>query len=126
MSAIDAILAISSAGTLIIALLVFLEARAIRHTAWLSRSVALWQNFNQLLMDENRASRWAGLLDGTIPEAEISRSDKHVLFSYVNIIYLEYRYATAGLIDDHYAQSSINGNLQQLRPRRAYIAPLLR
>jgi len=71
----------------VVAVLVFFEARSIRSMEWLSRSVQMWQSFNQMLLDEDRARRWRRLLDGSLPPSEIKAADHYVLFTYVNIMF---------------------------------------
>jgi hypothetical protein len=66
---------------------------------WLSRSVQMWQSFNQMLLDEDRALRWRRLLDGSPPPSEIKAADHYVLFAYVNIIFAEYQFAGRKLIN---------------------------
>jgi hypothetical protein len=122
----NAVGAVTSGLTLGTALMVFVEARRIRHVEWLSRTVQMWQGFNQLLLDDSTAARWRDFLDGKIPEAKIVPRDHYVLFSYINVIYLESRISSSRLLDRKYAQESLGDNVRQLAPMRNYIVPLLR
>jgi hypothetical protein len=118
--------ALASAATALVAIFVFLEARSIRTMEWLSRSVQMWQAFNQMLLDDERARRWRGLLDGSLPAGEIGAADHYVLFSYVNIIFAEYQFARRKLINRDYALESVADNVKQLVPNGQFIIPLLR
>jgi hypothetical protein len=118
--------ALGTGATALVALLVFFEARSIRTMDWLSRSVGMWQSFNQMLLDEERASRWRRLLDGTLPVGEIRASDHYVLFTYVNILFSEYEFARRKLLNREYALESVADNVRQLAPSAAFIVPLLR
>jgi hypothetical protein len=117
---------VATATTAVLALLVYLEARSIRQMEWLSRSVQMWQAFNQTLLDEERASRWRKLLAGRIPAEEIRAADHYVLFSYVNIIFAEYQFARRKLINRDYALESVADNVKQLVPSSGFVVPLLR
>jgi hypothetical protein len=116
----------ASGGAVLVAVLVFREARSIRTMEWLSRSIQMWQSFNQMLLDEERAVRWRRLLDGSLPAAEIKMADHYVLFTYVNIIFAEYQFARQKLINRDYALESVADNLKQLVPNGGFIIPLLR
>jgi hypothetical protein len=102
---------VASASTGVVAVLVFFEARSIRTMEWLSRSVQMWQSFNQMLLDEDRARRWRRLLDGSLPPSEIKAADHYVLFAYVNIIFAEYQFARRKLINRDYALESVADNV---------------
>jgi hypothetical protein len=121
----DAITGAASVGTAIVAVLVFVEARRIRHTEWLTRSVQMWQDFNSVLLAENRAERWRSLLAGEVDEQDFRPSD-HLLYTYLNIIYSEYTYAKSGLLRRGYAQESLQDNLKQVATICLYIVPWLR
>jgi len=118
--------ALASAATALVAVFVFLEARSIRTMEWLSRSVQMWQSFNQMLLDDQRAARWRKLLDGSLPPSEVRAADHYVLFSYVNIIFAEYQFARRKLINRDYALESVADNVKQLVPNGDFIIPLLR
>lgn len=110
----------------VIAVLVFLEARRIQDTEWLTRSVQLWQGFNQILLTDDRAARWRSFLRGEVTEADFGPDDHYVLYSYLNIIYTEYRYAKRGLLDRGYAMQSLQDNLRQVAKAGPYVIPVLR
>ena len=118
--------AAASIVTALIAGFVFMEARSIRTTEWLTRSVSMWQSFNQMLMEEDRAARWRRLLTGELPARDVTAADHYVLFSYVNIIYVEYRMARRRLLNRDYALESVADNVKQLAPSSEFIVPLLR
>jgi hypothetical protein len=117
---------VATIATAVIATLVYLEARRIRHTEWLTRSVQLWQGFNAMLLDRNRAERWRSFLRGEVPEAEFRPDDHYVLYSYLNIIYSEYRYLRHGLLDRRYAVESLRDNLNQVAAAGPYVIRFLR
>ena len=110
----EIVASVSGVVTAGVAILVWFEARAIRRTEWLSRSVAMWQAFNSELLHDDLAKRWAAFLAGSVPEDDIERRDLHVLYAYVNILYTEYQLASAHLISPAYAEQSIGGNIKQL------------
>jgi len=118
--------AVASTATAVIAGFVFLEARSIRTMEWLSRSVQMWQSFNQMLLDDERATRWRRLLIGDLPTEEIRASDHYVLFTYMNIIFTEYQFARRKLLNRDYALESVADNVKQLVPSAGFIVPLLR
>ncbi len=118
--------ALGSVLTAVIAAFVYAEARSIRTMEWLSRSMQNWQNFNQILLDPDRAARWRKLLAGDLPADQFRPEDHYVLFTYVNILYAEYEYARKKLIRREYALEGLTDNLKQLVPSGDLIIPLLR
>jgi len=85
----------------------------------------MWQGFNSQVLNGDRALRWHRFLDRSLPNEEVSAADLHILYSYVNIIFNEYKLAKAGLIDPVYARQSVEGNIKQLAENRQFIAPTL-
>lgn len=122
----EAITGAASVGTAIVAVLVFVEARRIRHTEWLTRSVQMWQDFNAMLLGDNRAERWRSLLAGEVDEEDFKPSDHYLLYTYLNIIYSEYTYAKSGLLGRGYANESLQDNLKQVATIGSYVVPWLR
>ena len=122
----EAITGAASVGTAIVAVLVFVEARRIRHTEWLTRSVQMWQDFNSVLLTDNRAERWRSLLAGKVEERDFQPSDHYLLYTYLNIIYSEYTYAKSGLLRRGYAAESLQDNLKQVATIGPYVVPWLR
>lgn len=118
--------ALGTLATAVIASMVFVEARSIRQMEWLSRSMQMWQNFNQMMMDGARAARWRRLLAGDLPAEEFRAEDHYVLFTYVNILFAEYEFARRKLIKRDYALESVADNVRQLGPSSELIVPLLR
>lgn len=117
--------ALASVVTALIAILVFIEARKIRHTEWLSRSVQLWQGFNHTVLETGHAELWRKFVAGELSADDLGASDHYILFSYVNIIFTEYQYRARRLIDGAYAARSIERNLRQLAPYRDELVPKL-
>jgi hypothetical protein len=126
MPPLDVIAAAASVGTAIVAVLVWFEARRIRHTEWLARSVQMWQDFNGVLLAENRAERWRSLLAGDVAEDDFQPSDHYLLYTYLNILYSEYTYAKTGLLKHGYATESLQDNLRQVAAVGPYVVPWLR
>jgi hypothetical protein len=124
MHALEWIGAVGSIATVGLAIIVWVEARRIRHTEWLTRSVGMWQAFNEMLLANGLAETWHTLLDDG-PTDPIKGSDKHILYSYVNIIYTEYQMAESNLINRRYAVTSIRENVKQLAPWKSLICPVL-
>lgn len=122
----ESITGAASVGTAIIAVLVFVEARRIRHTEWLTRSVQMWQDFNSVLLTDHRAERWRSLLAGEVEEQDFAPSDHYLLYTYLNIIYSEYTYAKSGLLGRGYATESLQDNLKQVATIGPYVVPWLR
>ena len=122
----DVVGAVTGVVTAIIALLVYLEARRIRHSEWLTRSVQMWQGFNEILLTDGRAARWRSFLRGEVAESDFQPADHYVLYSYLNIIYTEYRYTKGGLLDTGYAMESLRDNLRQVAAAGPYIVRALR
>jgi len=122
----ETITGVASVATAIIAVLVFIEARRIRHTEWLTRSVQMWQDFNGVLLTDSRADRWRSLLAGEIEKQDFRPSDHYLLYTYLNIIYSEYTYAKSGLLRRGYARESLQDNLKQVATIGDYIVPWLR
>lgn len=122
----ESITGAASVGTAVVAVLVFVEARRIRHTEWLTRSVQMWQDFNSVLLTDNRAERWRSMLAGEVKEREFRPSDHYLLYTYLNIIYSEYTYAKGGLLRRGYAMESLQDNLRQVAAIGPYIVPWLR
>lgn len=122
----DVINAAAAVTTTLIALLVYAEARRIRHTEWLTRSVQMWQGFNELLLTNDRAARWRAFLRGEIAEADFQPADHYVLYAYLNVIYSEYRYAKRGLLDRQYALEGLRDNVRQVATAGSYVIPKLR
>ena len=113
-------------ATAVIAALVFVEARRIRQTEWLTRSVQMWQDFNEMLLTHDRADRWRAFLRGEVSEADFRPEDHYVLYSYLNIIYSEYRYVKRGLLDRGYAMESLRDNVRQVAEAGPYVIRFLR
>lgn len=86
----------------------------------------MWQGFNQMMLDGERAARWRRLLAGDLPQADFRPEDHYVLFTYVNIIFAEYQYARRRLIQRDYALQSVVDNVTQLGLSSEFIVPLLR
>jgi hypothetical protein len=122
----ETITGVASVATAIIAVLVFVEARRIRHTEWLTRSVQMWQDFNGVLLTDGRADRWRSLLAGDVQQQDFRPSDHYLLYTYLNIIYSEYTYAKSGLLRRGYARESLQDNLRQVATIGEYIDPWLR
>ena len=122
----DAITGAASVGTALVAVLVFIEARRIRHTEWLTRSVQMWQDFNGVLLTDNRAERWRALLAGEVREQDFRPSDHYLLYTYLNILYSEYTYAKSGLLNRGYANESLRDNLRQVANIGDYVIAWLR
>jgi hypothetical protein len=122
----ETITGVASVATAIIAVLVFVEARRIRHTEWLTRSVQMWQDFNGVLLTDGRADRWRSLLAGDVEQQDFRPSDHYLLYTYLNIIYSEYTYAKSGLLRRGYASESLQDNLRQVATIGEYIVPWLR
>ena len=123
-NALDWIAAAGSLATAGLAVIVWVEARRIRSTEWLTRSVAMWQAFNEMLLANGLTNAWQKLLtDG--PTDSIEGSERQVLYSYINIIYTEYQMAEGNLINRRYATTSIRENIKQLAPWKTEICPLL-
>ena len=121
----EMVAAVATVVTAVIAALVWVEARKIRRSDWLSRSVEMWQAFNGRMLQGDLALRWHRFLDGSLPNDEVTATDLHVLYSYVNIIFSEYTLAKARLIDPIYARQSVEGNIKQLADNRSFIARVL-
>ena len=122
----ETITGVAGVATAIIAVPVFVEARRIRHTEWLTRSVQMWQDFNGVLLTDNRADRWRSLLAGEVEKQDFRPSDHYLLYTYLNIIYSEYTYAKSGLLRRGYAIESLQDNLKQVATIGEYIVPWLR
>jgi hypothetical protein len=122
----DVVTAVSGVLTAVGALLVYMEARRIRHTEWLTRSVQMWQGFNEVLLTDNRARRWRSFLDGEVSEADFEASDRYLLYTYLNILYSEYTYAKSGLLLRQYASESLEDNLRQVGQAGPYVIEWLR
>jgi hypothetical protein len=107
----------SSVLTALLALLVFLEARSIQQTEWLTKSTAMWQDFNALLVSQPcRADSWREFLGGQRDLKDCTPSDLYIVFTYVNIIFAEWTYWRQRLLDDEYSSASLCRNMAQLSP----------
>lgn len=115
--AMEIIAALVSIGTLIVAALVFLEARRIRKTEGIFRQNQAWNDFGNAVAEFYQGTRIEALLMGkeeagsevpTISSADdLTLIEAFLLMSFFNVVSSEYHAVRAKAIDEKYAMHSL-------------------
>jgi hypothetical protein len=101
--------------TTVVAVLVYLEARAIRHTEWFAKTEENWQAFNRLVIEADYSGRWADIIKGRIGWSELNQKDLMFIYSFLNVLVFEFNAKRARLLDRHYAEKSVGDSVLYFR-----------
>lgn len=98
--------ALGSVATAFLAGLVFLEARRIRRTEWMTRLNQLWNDFNRVVADSASTTRIADILNGISVAPPVTSREAFILFQFLNVVSTEYLTMRASLLVGNYAIES--------------------
>ena len=93
--------AIAGIMTLLVALLVYREARSIRQIEWAFNAASKWQEFNKFLVDADLSERWESLLSESEVHPPLGPKDKRALLMYFNIQMIEFYMIEKRIVPRH-------------------------
>jgi hypothetical protein len=117
--------AIGSVGTVLIAILVFVEGRRIRSLEWLSKSHEMWQGFNVAVLANKYEDRFRQIyvLRSELP---LDNHDNHFMYMFLNVVHIEYEAAKQGLMSLDYCCETIAAALTPLEKQREHVLQLVK
>lgn len=122
----DALTALAAIGTLVVALMVFTEARKIRRTEWLLRQNQAWNDLGALVAGHDEGERLGRLLMGEAVKGSLTVRESFVLMSFFNVVSSEYHAFRAKAINEHYVIHSLTMTARIVTANKDWIFDFLK
>lgn len=121
----NAITALATIGTLIVAFLVFHEARSIRRTRWILNQNQAWNHFSEVVASQPTDSRVGAILSGDDFDGKLSSQESFVLMMFFNVVNSEFSAYRAGAISRHWVLYSFGMTISIVRGNQKWVIPFL-
>ncbi|CAN5409716.1 hypothetical protein BH10PSE4_BH10PSE4_17850 [soil metagenome] len=100
----------------VFAALIFIEARAIRHVEWFSKSSTNWQDFTRLILETDSADRWSMIKQGRVAWRDMTERDRFLVYGFLNVLVYEHQLYRHRVLRRGYAIKSIFDNVLYFNP----------
>lgn len=117
--------AFSSVVTMIVALMVFSEARSIRRAEWILRQNQAWNDINNKVAEIGDGCRIADILEGRPISPPVTPKEAFLLMSFFNVVSSEYFSLRSNLLMPAYALDSFMDTATVVSANKDWLIPFL-